>query len=197
VISFVVPAFNNPRRLRTCLSSLVDQDSVELEVICVDNTIDIEAANENKELCRIDSRIRYEWTADRTIITGPHTRCLYTATEIGVGLATGDWLAFPNQDSAYPSVFAERMIGYADGNNLELVYCDFLLGGPTMDYRLISVQPHVCGIDKTAFIMKRSWFECFPEKRERYSCADGVLIESLLARGIRHGAFRQCLVTHN
>ena len=197
MISFIVVSFGNPKRLRTCLSSLIDQDYPDIEVIVADNTIDIETANANKELCLMDSRIRYEWTSDRTIITGPHTRCLYTATEIGVGLAKGEWIALPNQDSAYPSVFADRMINHAENHGLELCYADFLLGGPTMDYRLISTQPKNCMIDKTCFIMKRLWFEGFPDKTTNYSCADGLMIEYLVAIGIRHGALRQCLVTHN
>ena len=197
MISFIVPAFNNPKRLRTCLSSLVDQTVECLEVIVADNTIDLETANENLELCRMDPRIKYEWTADRTIIGGPHARCLYTATEIGVGLATGEWLCFPNQDSAYPPIFAERMLAYTEQENLDLCYCDFILGGPNMDYRRISVEPHNCQIDKTCFIVKKSWFQGFACKESHYSCADGYFIESLVMRGIRHGALREVLVTHN
>ncbi len=200
LLSFIVPAFNNPKRLRTCLSSLLDQtipDS-EIEIIVCDNSTDDSEASDNDFLCaQMGSRIRYEYTADRTIIGGPHLRCLYTATEIGAGLAKGEWLAFPNQDTAYPPVFAERMIGYAEINNFDLVLCDFILGGPELNYHPRTATPHVCNCDKTAFIVRRSCFSGFHQKSTNYSCADGHFVQSLAESGIRHGKLAEYLVTHN
>ena len=198
-LSFVVPAFNNHNRLRTCLSSLLDQTypANEIEIIVADNSIDMLEAILNKELCEMSQRITYVYTADRTIIEGPHVRCLYTATEIGVERATGEWLSFPNQDTAHVPVFAARMLDYAEKQNLDLVYCDFVLGGPKLEYSPRAVSPHNCSCDKTCFIMRREWFQGFDHKVSDYHTADGFLLESLVDRGIRHGRLAECLVMHN
>jgi hypothetical protein len=178
---------------------LLDQTipSSEIEIIVADNTIDLEVANANKELCRMDPDIKYIWTADKTIITGPHFRCLYTATEIGVEMATGEWLGFPNQDTAHVPVFAERMIKHGDDNNLQMVYCDFVLGGPELAYGPRQTNATVCNVDKTGIIVKRSCFSGFKNKTTDYSCADGHFVQKLAESGIRHGRLAEYLVMHN
>lgn len=201
LISFVVVACNNPRSLRTCLSSLVDQTVPPefVEIIVVDNTVDPDTAAENRVAC-IDPRIRYENTAHKTYIDKPgirHSRCLYTATEIGIGMASGEFVVMPNQDSYYAPVFAERMLALAKEENLELVYCDLVLGGPGHGYFMLNTAPHNCACDKTCLMFKREWFQGFPDKHTNYELADGLFVESLVARGIRHGRMAQPLLMHN
>lgn len=202
LISFVVVACNNPRSLRTCLSSLVDQTVPPefIEIIVVDNTTNQDVAAENRVMCQMDPRIRYENTAHRTYIDKPgirHSRCLYTATEIGIGMASGQYVTMPNQDSYYAPVFAERMLAAAKENDWELVYSDLVLGGPGHGYFMLNAAPHNCACDKTCLMFKREWFQGFPHKRENYELADGLFVESLVARGIKHGRMAQPLLMHN
>lgn len=201
MISFIVVAHENPSPLRTCLSSLLDQTTTEEEeIIVVDNSVGNTWTSLNRDLCQMSDRIRYEWVAASTEVDKEnirHKRCLYTATEIGAELATGDWLCFPNQDSIYAPVFCERMLAAANKNAWDLVYCDFVLGGPTHKYFPVNVAPHVCAIDKTSFIVKREWFKGFQAKWTNYEIADGLFIEDLVKGGIRHGRVDELLVLHN
>ena len=200
-LSFVVVAFENPRALRTCLSSLLDQTEQDFEIIVCDNSIDEDIASDIDCLCsQLGHRIHYEWTADRTILTDPvcrHSRCLYTATEIGAGWATGDFLCFPNADSYYAPVFAERMLSAAAATSCDLVYCDFVHGLPKCKYL---VMESVCcpgRVDKTTFILRRSLFAGFPDKRASYELADGLLIDRLVRDGISRKRVAEVLCVHN
>lgn len=204
-ISFIVSAFNRPGRLRTCLAAIADQTYPEWEAIVVDNSdnaihrwghFSIAFTLNRRRIRHVDTSKRVP-NPSLLSPTVKHTRCLYTAAEIGAGMASGEWLAFPNDDTAYPPLFAERMIWFAEHNNFDLVYCNFILGGAEMDYRFVEANPWNCSCDKTAFIMKKSWFEGFPHKEDKYDIADGLLLESLVARGIRHGRLAQCLIVHN
>ena len=201
-LSFIVVAHSKPETLRTCLSSLVDQSFKSIEIIVVDNTPDMTTANFNRELCRsfVDPRIRYEWTADRTAVNRPnirHKNCLYTATEIGVGLARYEWLAFPSQDDYATPVFAQRMLAVADETGAEMVLCDVVLGGPGHGYFTLGTAPRSCAVDKCSFIIKRDWFDGFAGKHDNYELEDGFFVERLVARGIKVEKCAQVLMCHN
>lgn len=202
MISFIVVAFENTNSLRTCLSSLVDQtiDPSQVEIIVCDNSIDMGPALRNKELCLMDPRIQYLWTEPNTKVERPgirHRRCLYTATEIGAEKSDGDWLCFPNADSYYARSFVERMFAKAAQDYLEFVYCDIVLGRHDRPYHPRSCTPASCNIDKTNFLIRRDWFPGFTKKWENYELADGLMVDDVVAKGIRHGKVDECLVTHN
>jgi glycosyltransferase involved in cell wall biosynthesis len=201
-ISFIVGAFNNPNSLRTCLSSLADQSEKAIEIIVADNSDGSTWTELNRDLCAMDDRIRYEFTGDRTDISNlglRHTRCLYTATEIGAEMATGEFLCFPNADSYYPPVFAEQMLKAAAVFGCDLVYSWFVHGYSYANcrYSVVESSPSVGKIDKTNFILRRSCFHGYPDKRTNYEAADGLLIEGLVKNGISRKCVPGVLCFHN
>jgi len=199
-LSFIVVAYNHPESLRTCLSSLVDQTFREIEIVVVDNSPEMETGSRNRELCLMDPRIRYEWVADRTKIDHAgirHKQCLYTATEIRVNLATGEWLAFPSQDDYATPVFAQRMLAVAKETDADFILCDVVLGGPGHGYFTLGTAPRNCACDKCSFIMKRSWFTGFEGKWDNYELEDGYFVERLVTRGIKTAKCPQVLMCHN
>jgi hypothetical protein len=157
----------------------------------------------NHNLIWMGGHIRHLHTADRAIIPEPqcrnirHKRCLYTALEIGVAEATGDWIAFPSQDDYYAPVFADRMLAVSSATDAEFVHCDVVLGGPGHGYFTLGTAPRNCAIDKCAFIMKRSWFDGFKDKWDNYELEDGYFVERLVERGIRVAKCEQVLACHN
>jgi len=146
-----------------------------------------------------DDKFKYRNTRLDTQISGAiHTHSMYMATELGVAATTAEWLCFPNDDSYYVPWFAERMLMAAEQNDCDLVYCDMVHGTPEGGHHWLKAQPQQCSIDKTNFILKRSWFEGFPDTSgDNYHIGDWLLIESLLKRGIRHGRVPQILCVHN
>jgi hypothetical protein len=89
------------------------------------------------------------------------------------------------------------MIEAAGRENWDLVYSDLIAGGAGGHW-LMQVEPRRCQIDKTCFILRKSWFQGFARKTGKdYPQADGLLIEDLVSKGIRHGRVSQVLVVHN
>lgn len=199
-ISFIIGSFNRPNSMRTCLSSIINQTFEDWEAIVTDNSDDPMCRAKIELLCRMDHRIRYEWTHDRTFINHPRVGIpsLYDAAEIGVRMTTGEQIVFPNCDSIYCPVFAERMLQSVDQFGSELTYCDFVQGRHDMSYSYFFSRPEACSIDKTCYMIKREWFpEEWPGKVEQYGVADGILINELVAKGIRHRRVEQVFVIHN
>ncbi len=182
--------------LPVVLHSLAVQTMPDFEVIVTDNSDDPEVREANSKLIwNFDDRFSHKDTASRNIGS-----CYNTAEWAVRHLCEGDFLCFPSDDSYYVPVFAEVMLGAAEKNNWDLVYCNMLYDARFNGqcYAPVNVQPIVNSIDKTGFILRRSWFDGFPGKVESGPCkADGELIESLIKRGIRHGKVPDVLLVHN
>lgn len=195
--SFIVTAYERPAALRTCLSSIVQQTEQNWEVIVVDNSPDAGTCIVNEQVTKMSNRIRYEAVGAMTMVTGQiHERSLYKATDIGVDLATSDWLVFPNDDSYYCPWFLERMLSAALMNAWDLVYCDLIAGGPGGHW-LLQARPKLCCIDKTNIMLRRSRYIGWPDAGTDYAQADGLMIEQLVKSGVRHGRVDQALAVHN
>jgi len=55
-------------------------------------------------------------------------------------------------------------------------------------------------IDKTGFMVRRGWFNGFPGKKmldPGPAPCDGMLIDGLVGRGIKHGKVKEILMVHN
>jgi glycosyltransferase involved in cell wall biosynthesis len=205
-VAFIVGSFNRPRRLRTCLASLLDQSLEEFEIVVTDNSDDPVCRREIEKLCQWDQRIRYEWTRDRCLTNFPRVvgassvpqTSLYDAAEIGVGMTMAPWLVFPNCDSYYTSGFAEHVVRLAEQFNLQLVICNFVLGRDDTSYIPREAAPKIGSCDKTACLFRREIFPAqWPGKIGRYAEADGVLVEELVESGVRWGRFNPWMVCHN
>jgi hypothetical protein len=187
--------------MRTCLSSIIDQSNFEeWEAVVTDNSDDPMCRAKIELLCRMDPRIRYEWTHDRSFVNFPRVSIpsLYDAAEIGVKMTTGEQLVFPNCDSYYCKVFAERMLQSVDIFGADLNYCDFVQGRHDQPYSYFYTRPEACSLDKTCYMIKREWFpEEWPGKVEQYGVSDGILINELVAKGINHRRVEQVFVVHN
>lgn len=197
-VSVIVGAFNRPGRLRTFLACLVDQTFTDWDCVITDNSDDPDAVYKQRELCRIDPRIRYEHTGERAWDSGLGIRSLYTAAEIGVSMTSGDYLWFPNDDDYAAPWFLERLMKKAHEDNLEFVYCDIVIGRPDIAHYALNCSPVGCGIDKACYIFRREWMPAeWPGKRTSYGVADGDLVNYLVQKGIRHGKVPQLLLVHN
>jgi hypothetical protein len=180
------------------LASLIDQELKEIEIVVTDNSDDPECRQKIEELCKVDPRIRYEWTHDRAFDPRVGIPSLYDAAEIGVKMTTAPYLVFPNCDSYYTPHFAQHALVLAESGSFELLICNFVQGRPDMPYFFFDAHPEACRCDKTAYLIKREWFpEEWPGKVTQYGVADGILVNELVAKGIRVGKFTEVHVVHN
>jgi GT2 family glycosyltransferase len=206
-VSLIVSAYERPNALRTCLSSIVQQTHTDWRVLVVDNTARKRMGYANKRVVEEinDPRVTYinvahdTYLGDALMNASGHKYSVYKATEIGVDhpfMREGEWLGFPSDDTYVVPWYLERMLAAAAAQSWELVYCDLVAGGPR-EHHPMQTRPLRCCIDKTCFLLKREWFRGFDHSPEAYPQADGLLLEDLVARGIRHGRLGQCLVCHN
>lgn len=109
--------------------------------------------------------------------------------------ATTEFVAFPNDDAYYCQQFVELMLAASVGQ--DLVYCDWVsakdMGIPYVAYR---VEPIVGRIDVGGFIVRRTLLVAhgWPDKGPT---GDGLLIESLVAKGARHVRVPAILMVKN
>lgn len=187
-VTFIVSCYDRPLALRLCLSSLVLQTEREWEAIVCDNSKDHAVQARHYGFSLMDPRIRYV-----------HTNAIdsYYSAEMVIGEATGDFVAFPSDDSFYTCHYLKKMLWMADNHNLELVYSDIVMDGPTSG-GVLSCEARVCMIDKTNFLLKRERFIPFPAKNPEGmgSCSDGELIDELVRQGIRHGKVPHPICVH-
>ena len=203
-ISFIVSAFNRPDHLRCCLASLALQGGSH-EIIVADNSMDscIRYLHEG-----IAARFDARWMPTEQ----PSS---YHSAELVAPLTIGEWLCFPSDDSYYVPHFSDRMLSFAARHGWDLVYSDtaydwsghFPLNHPKLIDGVLRVEPRVNWIDKTSFMIKRQWMvndetketiAPFPGKNGSLPTAsDGLFIESLRRKGIRHGKAPGVMVVHN
>lgn len=182
--------------LPVVLHCLAAQTLEDFEVIVTDNSDPEVQRRNHRSIAHLeDARFCHFDTSHL-----PVNDCYWAAEWAALHECAGNFLCFPSDDSYYVPCFAEVVLGAAERNNWDLVYCNMVYDARFNGqcYTPVNVQPMVNSIDKTGFIVRRSWFEGFPGKVSSGPCkADGLLIESLLSRGIRHGKVSDVLMVHN
>lgn len=194
-LSYIVSTYHRPDALRCILSSLMLQTHTDFEVIVVDNSIDSYVISDNAaHVAAICQGKDYLHLATRK------ATC-YHSSDIGAQVATGDYVCFPSDDSYYCPKFGEKMMAAAESQALDLVYCDIVYDDRCGfgRYMQTDTQPVCFAIDKMAFILRRQLFTSFPGKPDSDIPApcDGLLIDALIASGVRHAKVSECLGVHN
>jgi|HubBroStandDraft_1064217.scaffolds.fasta_scaffold55935_1 hypothetical protein len=183
--TFIVSAYDRPHHLRVCLASLLLQQKPCI-VVVTDNSPD----QENKIVCEEFGCLYMHTRAPQ---------CYHSAEMAVTAYQDTDWYCFPSDDSYYVPTFLETMRTTAERNSLDLVYCDCLYDQRFWGdrYEVLRTTPRLCGIDKTSFLVKREWMIDWPGKGPGPTASDGLLIEELVRRGIRHGKAPGVMVVHN
>lgn len=97
-LSIVVPTFNASDFIEKCLSSILAQKGIDLEVLIVDDGSNDDTAEKAKQVAERDGRV--------TVITG-HNSGPAIARNRGVEAARGDYLAFADaDDEVLPGAYA-------------------------------------------------------------------------------------------
>ena len=110
LVSCIVPCFNGERFLDECLASILAQTHRRLEIIVVDDgSTDRSAAIARRH----GGRVRYHHQENR----GPAAAC-----NAGIDLATGDFIAFLEQDDLWLPDKTERQLA-AFAADPALAYC--------------------------------------------------------------------------
>jgi len=104
-ISVVVPVYNVAAYLETCLESLAQQTSADLEIVMVDDGSTDESPEIAKRFAADDGRFRLVHQANAGLSAARNT---------GIDHAAGEFLAFVDSDDVLPRHALELLVGALD-----------------------------------------------------------------------------------
>lgn len=116
-VSVIIPVHNGEARLRETLGSVVRQTLVDLEIILINDASTDSTADILEEFRASDDRIR--------IASGPGIGSASAARNVGLALATGDYLAFLDADDFFAPTLLEKLHTKAIADNADIVVTKF------------------------------------------------------------------------
>lgn len=119
-VSVVIPCYNAEAYIQRCLNALELQYYKDFEVICVDDcSTDKTAEIITKFIDRGIINIRFFRNA---VNSGPATSRNY-----GIANAEGDYICFCDSDDWYSEDYISKMVGTAEKNDADMVFCGYKL----------------------------------------------------------------------
>lgn len=116
-VSIIVPVYNVEKYLARCLDSLVNQTLKEIEIICVNDG----STDESQQI--LD---QYFDRDERIIIVSKDNSGVSDSRNIGLGNASGDYVAFVDSDDWIDLDAIHSMYREAKENQCEIVMCGYV-----------------------------------------------------------------------
>ena len=116
-ISIIVPIFNVEKHLRRCLDSILEQQYIDWELICVNDASPDTSSLILSEYASRDSRIQ--------IITHKNNKGLSEARNSGIKVARGEWIIFIDSDDCIHPQLLECTLSLAKQHAAKLVAFDY------------------------------------------------------------------------
>ncbi|MCR5797650.1 MAG: glycosyltransferase [Eubacterium sp.] len=116
-ISVIIPAYNVEAYIRRCLDSVLENSYPNLEVIVIDDGSEDRTAEFIEEYVEMyPDKIRFVKQANKG---------LAATRNVGMKLATGDYIAFVDSDDFVEKTMYEKLIKEAKEKDCDLVTCGF------------------------------------------------------------------------
>jgi glycosyltransferase involved in cell wall biosynthesis len=126
VVSVVIPTLDRPKLLLRAIDSVLRQTHREMEVIVVVDRPDPDTVSAVQSVS--DPRLR--------LVVNPQRSTAAGARNVGVDHATGEWIAFLDDDDEWLPNKLERQIAFASGRPPALLSCLSRVETPTATYVL-------------------------------------------------------------
>lgn len=127
----------------------------------------------------------------------------HSPRQAGLQLVKTKYVAFSGADNYYTPSFVEMMVGKAEADNLDFVYCNELTnfgninGKGELPYNVLDSSPVKCRIDIANFIVRADWAREIGFK-DKSHMGDGAFVEELFRTyPVRSGKVEAALVVHN
>lgn len=133
-----MPIYNAEKYIEKALESLIHQTNKNLEIICVDDGSTDRCPEILREYASIDSRIK--------IFMQKNNEGIAKARDIGLHLATGDWITFVDSDDWLDLDMYEKMISYGQENPADILACGYYFSYPDKEIEAINMKPVPVGI---------------------------------------------------
>lgn len=124
-LSVIVPMYNVEIYLRQCIESIINQTYKELEIILVDDGSPDKCGHIADEYAQIDKRIK---------VVHQQNKGLAAARNVGLSIATGDYIAFVDSDDFISTNMYKEMIEFTD-DKPDVILCNYyrVIGGNVID----------------------------------------------------------------
>lgn len=113
-ISVIVPVYNTEKYLDECINSIINQTYREWELVLIDDGSNDNSKNICMKYVKKDFRIKYFYQDN----SGAGQ-----ARQLGVKMATGEFLMFCDSDDYFENNFLEKMIQLISKENSIDIYC--------------------------------------------------------------------------
>jgi len=117
LISIIVPIYNVEDYLVDCLENIVNQTYKNLEIILVDDGSPDNCGNICDEYAKKDNRIK---------VIHKENGGLSSARNVGLDIATGEYISFIDSDDFVSKDFIEKLYNLCKKNGAEIAECNFL-----------------------------------------------------------------------
>lgn len=115
-ISIIVPIYNVEKYLERCLDSLINQTYKNIEIIAINDGSTDSSLKILRTYETIDSRIK---------IINKDNEGLSQSRNVGINLATGEYITFVDSDDWIELNFLEIMINLMELNNTDVSLCSY------------------------------------------------------------------------
>lgn len=113
-ISIIIPTYNNGKAIKRCISALLAQDYPYYEAIIIDDG----STDATSAICD-------QITDPRFIVKHTSNHGVSIARNIGLKLATGEYICFCDGDDYYESDFLSKMYRAIKSTDSDLVICNY------------------------------------------------------------------------
>lgn len=111
-ISVIVPIYKNEKFLKKCIESIINQTYSNLEILLIDDGSPDNCGNICDEYAEKDSRIK---------VIHKENGGVSSARNIGLDIATGEYIAFVDSNDYIDSTMYENLISIALDNNADII----------------------------------------------------------------------------
>ena len=121
-VSVIIPFYKVEHYIKRCATSLLTQTLDDVEFIFVDDA----SPDSSRDI--LLSVIKEHPEKAVTILTHQSNKGLPAARNTGLGVATGDYIYHCDSDDWLEPDMLEKLVGSAERNDADIVYCDFWMG---------------------------------------------------------------------
>lgn len=136
-VSVIIPVFNAGKFLERCLKSVFGQTLNDIEIICIND-----GSTDNSE------QILNNFSQDKRLrIFSQKNSGLSASRNIGINIATGDFIAFIDSDDFIDKSFLEKLYLSAINNNADIACAGIIRENEKKHSELIKYDTEICTED--------------------------------------------------
>ena len=170
LVSVIIPVFNGEKDVALAIRSVQNQSYRNLEILCIDDGSTDRSGEIVQEIASKDDRVRYYYKQNGGVAS---------ARNYGMDQATGDYIAFLDQDDVWFHVVSEELVDSVSNNHCDVVSFSGCVG----DYCMTRIN-----LEPNKGCVMRQPIEAFPMRHHSsYWFRRGFLVDNQIYTDRRGG----------